>query len=88
MKGISAGPHTTRVELFELWLSGEKLTPASKELSIEYAPIRREDRLVKFPIVKHVAGADLIVVSDFDKGIYRKIDEEIKKEQAGKRDEW
>ncbi len=88
MKGISAGPHLIKVEMFELWSNGEKLASASKELSIEYVPIRREDRLVKIPIVNHIAGTDLFIVSDSDKGIYHQTDEDVKNEQTSRRDEW
>ena len=88
MKGIGAGSHIIRVEMFELWSSGEILTSASKEVNVNYVPVRREDRLVKVPFVKQVAGEDLIVVSDSDKGIYNQLNEDMKKEQASRRDEW
>ena len=88
VKGVSAGPHIIKVEMFELWSSGEKLTTANKEVSVEYVPIKREDRFVKVPIVKYVAGADLIIVSDSDKGIYHQMEEDIQKEQTGRRDKW
>lgn len=88
MKGISAGSHAIKVEMYELWSSGEKLTCASKEAIIEYTPLRREDRLIEIPIVKHVAGADLEVISGSEKDIYREIDESVKKELISKRDEW
>jgi hypothetical protein len=71
MKGTNVGPHLIKVEMLELWPKGEKLASASKDLSIEYVPIRREDRLMKVPILNHKAGTDLIIVSDSDKGIYR-----------------
>jgi hypothetical protein len=74
--------------MYELWSSGEKLTCASKEVTIEYFPLRREDRLIKIPTVKSVAGADLSVVSDSEKEIYREIEENMKREEASKRDEW
>ena len=88
MKGISAGQHLIKVEMFELWFSGEKFTSTSKEISIEYVPIRREDRWLKFPIVKHLAGVDLIIISESDKEIYDQTTENIKKDQTAKRDEW
>ena len=88
VKGVSVGPHIIKVEMFELWSSGEKLTTANKEVSVEYVPIKREDRFVKVPIVKYVAGADLIIVSDSDKGIYHQMEEDIQKEQTGRRDKW
>lgn len=88
MRGISAGSHVIKVEMYELWSSGEKLTFASKEVMVEYIPVRREDRLIKVPIVKSVAGADLAVVSDSEKHIYHEIDENMRKEAVSKRDEW
>ena len=88
MKGISAGQHTIKVEMYEQWSSGEKLACASKEATIEYTPIKREDRLIEIPIVKHVAGADLQVVSDSEKDVYRELDESMKRDQISKRDEW
>jgi hypothetical protein len=88
MKGIAAGPHIIRVEMCELWSSGEKLTHASKEVAVNYVPINREDRLIKIPIVKSIAGTDLTVVLNSDKNIYREIEEIMKKESISKRDEW
>ncbi len=88
MKGIAAGSHTIMVEMYELWSSGEKLNCTAKEATIEYVPVRREDRLIKVPIVKSVAGADLTVVTDSEKDIYREIDESMRNEEASKRDEW
>lgn len=88
MKGIAAGSYTIKVEMYEPWSSGEKLAFASKEVVVQYVPIRREDRLIKIPIVKRVAGAELIIVSDFEKSIYNEMEENAKKELMSKRDEW
>ncbi len=88
MKGISVGSHVIKVEMYELGASEEKLTYASKELTIEYVPVKREDRLTKVPIVKSVAGADLAVVSASEKDIYREIEAYRKKELKSERDEW
>jgi len=88
MTGIGAGLHVIRVEMFELWSSGEKLTCTSKEATIEYVPVRREDRLIKIPIVKSVVGAGVVAVSDSEKDIYRELEESMKRESASKRDEW
>jgi hypothetical protein len=41
--------------------------------------LRREDRLIKIPIIKSVAGANLAIISDSDKSIYSEIEDEIKK---------
>jgi hypothetical protein len=88
MKGINAGSHTIKVEMYEQWSSGEKLTCTSKEVTMEYVPKSREDRLVKIPTVKSIAGTDLAIASDSEKSIYREIEESIKKELISKRDEW
>ena len=88
MTGIAQGQHCLRVEMYELWSSKEKLTCTSKEMTLEYAPVRREDRLVKVPIMKTAAGVDLPIVSDSEKEIYREIEENMKKETVSKRDEW
>jgi hypothetical protein len=88
MKGINAGSHTIKVEMYEQWSSGAKLAYASKEVTVEYVPKSREDRLVKIPTVKSIAGTDLAIASDSEKRIYREIEESIKKELISKRDEW
>ena len=88
MTGIAEGQHSLRVEIYELWGSGEKLTCTSKETTVNYVPVRREDRLVKIPIMKSIAGADLAVVSASEKSIYREIEETMKKELESDRDEW
>jgi hypothetical protein len=88
MTGIGKGQHTIRVEMYELWSSEEKLTSTSKEATIEYVPIRREDRLVKVPTVKSSAGADLSIISASEKNIYREIEKEMKRESDSRRDYW
>jgi hypothetical protein len=88
MKGIIAGSYIIKVEMYELWASGERLSQAAKVIAVDYVPQTRESRLVKVPIVKSVAGADLAVVSELEKDIYREIEETGKKELISKRDEW
>jgi hypothetical protein len=88
MTGIGKGQHILRVEMYELWDSGEKLAHASKEMTVEYVPLRREDRLIKVPIIKNVAGADLAIISDTEKNIYREIEKEMKEESVSRRDNW
>ncbi|MGD0645320.1 MAG: hypothetical protein ABSA75_10485 [Candidatus Bathyarchaeia archaeon] len=88
MKGITAGPHTVKVEMYELWSSGERLSQVAKEISVEYVPQTRESKFVKIPTVKSVAGADLAVVSESEKDICREIEETMKKETVTKRDGW
>ena len=87
MRGIAAGQHVIRVEMFELWGPEEKLTCASKEVTINYVPVRRQDRYIKVPIVKN-AAVEIDVVSQPLKEIYREIEKDQKEEAAGKRDEW
>ena len=88
MKGLPAGSHTIKVEMYELWSSGEKLSQATKEMTVDYVPQTRESRLVKVPILKSVAGTDLVVVSELEKDIYRGIEKTLKKEHISKRDDW
>ena len=88
MTGIREGKHTLRIEMYEPWASGDKLTTASKEVAFDYVPVKREDRLIRVPIVKSVAGADMDIVSERQKNIYREIDEEMKNESEGRRDYW
>ena len=88
MKGISGGSHIIKIEMYALRSSGEKLTYASKEAVVQYVPLRREDRLIKIPIVKSIAGTNLAIASDSEKNIYREIEESIKKELISKRDAW
>jgi len=88
MTGISKGQHILRVEMYELWSSEEKLTSTSKEVTINYVPLRKEDRLVRVPIVKSSGGADLAIISDTEKNIYREIEKEMKRESDSRRDYW
>ena len=88
MKGITAGPHSIKVEMYEPWFNGEKLSFTSKEVTVEYVPKTRASRLIQIPIVKSFGGGDLAVVSESDKNIYREIEETMKKESGTKRDEW
>jgi hypothetical protein len=66
----------------------KELTSTSKEVTIEYVPLKREDRLVRVPFVKSSAGADLAIISDSEKNIYREIEKEMKRESDSKRDYW
>ncbi len=88
MNGIAAGAYTVKVELFEQWQSGEKLSETTKELTVDYVPQTRQSRLVKIPTVKNVAGADLAVASRIEKDIYEEIGKTQKEEQLSKRDNW
>ena len=55
---------------------------------MDYVPQTRESRLVKVPILKSVAGADLVVVSELEKDIYRGIEKTMKIEHISQRDCW
>ena len=88
MKGIPAGNHSIKSEMYELWSSGEKLLQTFKGVTVDYVPLTRESRLVKVPSVKSVAGADLAVVSESEQDLYRDIEKTTKKEQLNKRDDW
>jgi hypothetical protein len=88
MKGVPAGSHIIKVEMYEPWSSGEKLSQAAKEVTVDYVPQTRESKFVKVPIVKSIAGADLAVVSESEKDIYREIEKTMKIEHISKRDDW
>ncbi len=88
MKGVAAGSHAIRVEMFELWSDEEKLASAQREITIDYIPEIKESRLIKLPTVKSIGGRDVEVISESDKNIYREIEETTKKESAAKRDQW
>jgi hypothetical protein len=49
---------------------------------------KKTSKLSHVPIVKSLAGADLAIVSDAERNIYREIDEGMKKEAVSKRDKW
>jgi hypothetical protein len=87
MRGIKAGGYAVKVEMYELWSSGERLTCASKEVVVEYIPKVLEDRLIEVPTVKRTAGVGLVVLSEYEKGIYRQIEKNRKEELLSKRDE-
>jgi hypothetical protein len=88
MKGIPAGQYVIKVEMYEFWSSGERLSQAGKEVIVDYVPLTRESRLINIPIVKSVAGADLTVVSEVEKEIYSEIEKQAKREEISKRDNW
>ncbi len=88
MTGIAEGKHVLRVEMYELWESGEKLNWTSKEAAIDYVPVKREDRLIRVPIIKGTAGSGLDIVTDTEKRILREIDAQMKEEAFGKSDHW
>ena len=88
MVGISEGKHVLRVELYELWTAGEKRTSTSKEVTVDYVPLKREDRLIRVPLMKSVEGAGLDILTESEKRIYSEFEEDVKRELEGKRDHW
>jgi hypothetical protein len=88
MRGISAGMHSIRVEMYELWNSEEKLNCTSKEATLEYVPVSRQDRFIKIPIVKNPTGAEIEVVSKPEQKVYREIEKDLKKELMSQQDKW
>jgi hypothetical protein len=87
MRGISAGPHLIRIEMYELWNSTEKLTGSSKEVTIDYIPVHKQDRYIKMPILRNPSG-EINVVSESERDLYRETLEDAKKDLTGKRYEW
>jgi len=88
MNGIPAGTYTLKVEMYELWSTGERFSQAKKGLAVDYVPQTRESKFVRVPIVKSVAGTDLSVISDSEKNLYNEIEKAIKKEYVSNRDDW
>lgn len=88
MSGIREGDYVIRAELYELWDTTEKLNFTAEEVIVHYTPITREERLVKIPTVKSVAGADLAIVSPSAKEIFSGIEQNLKKESESKKDYW
>ena len=88
MRGISAGSHVIKVEMYELWNSEEKLNCASKEATLEYVPVCRQDRFIKIPIVKNPTGAEIGIVSEHEKDVYHEIEKDFKKQLMSHQDKW
>jgi hypothetical protein len=88
MTGASPGQHKLRVEMYEVWSSSGKLNSTSKEATIDYVPLKKEDRILHIRIIKSTSSEDLSVVSDVEGSLYREINEEIRREAHSKRDKW
>jgi hypothetical protein len=88
LAGISEGQHAIRLEMYELWSTGEKLNKASKETIIQYVPVKREDRFIRIPIVKSVPGAGLAVESSSEKELHEQIEGELRRDSFELRDHW
>lgn len=84
MTGISAGTHTIKVELHDLF------SPCSaiKEETIDYAPLDRKAAYKKIPTTKKIAGEDFTIVSRSGKEIYMDMEKARKSELDSKRDKW
>ncbi len=80
MRGISAGMCQIRVEMYEPWSSVEKLNFTAKEIVVDYIPQSMESRLIKIPTVKSIPGSNLTVVSSSARGIYRELQQDLKRE--------
>ncbi len=88
MKNLPQSTYRLKVEMYELWSTDEKLNQTSRELTLDYVPKTRQERLVRIPTVKSVAGADLAVVSGQEKGLYFELEKTAKKEQLSQRDNY
>jgi hypothetical protein len=88
MKGIPPGSYNIKVEMYELWTDGNKLSYVSEEIKIDYSPVRKEDRLIKVPTVTSFAGTDLEIVLDSQRDFYQELQKDAAKESIGMRDEW
>jgi len=88
MQGIRAGSYIIKVELFEVWSTGEILTCTSKEFKVDYIPQKRQNSFVKVPSVKSIAGIDLEILTNAGKTIHQDMKENMRKELASKRDVW
>ncbi len=88
MKGIAKGTYALKSELYEQGQSAERNCETSKEITLEYVPQTREERLIKIPSVKSTAGADLTVATKADTEIIDEIEDKLRKEQLSRRDNW
>ena len=84
MRGISAGAHTVKVELQDLF------SPCFgfREEIIDYVPVDRKAAYREIPIVRKIEGESIIVVSESEKKILKEIRKAMKKDIASSRDEW
>ncbi|XHH08420.1 MAG: hypothetical protein ACFCUE_12740 [Candidatus Bathyarchaeia archaeon] len=87
-KGIPAGIYRLKVEMYEAWISGEKLHQTSCDVKVDYVPQTRQSRLVRIPMVKSVAGADVSIVSGEEKGMFAEMKENMEKERLSRQDKY
>lgn len=84
LKGMPPGIHTVKIELCDLFSP----SCASKETTIEYKPLTKEERFRIIPTVKKTEGVDISIVSNDEKEVFREIKDTLRKEQISKRDKW
>ncbi|MCL2288588.1 MAG: hypothetical protein FWC33_05415 [Candidatus Bathyarchaeota archaeon] len=81
-KGIAEGTYHLKVEMYEVWSSGEKLCQTNREATVNYVPQTRQARLIKIPLVKSVTRTDITIISNQEKQLYSNIEKAAKKEQS------
>ncbi len=64
-----------------VWSSDEN-SQAYQEETIEYVPLKRENRQLIIPIIKSIAAADSAFVIDTAERTYREIHEETDREET------
>jgi len=84
LRGMPPGIHTVKIELCDLFSP----SCASKETTIEYKPLTKEERFRIIPTVKKTEGVDISIVSNDEKEVFREIEDALRKEQISKRDKW
>jgi hypothetical protein len=84
LSGMTPGNHTVKVELCDLFSP----SCASKEITIEYKPLTKEERFRRIPTVKKTEGVDISIISNNEKEVFRDIKDTLRKEQISKRDNW
>lgn len=86
MNSIRPGEHTIKVEMYEP-REKEKLYASSKYIIIQYSPDRREDRYIKIPIVRKIAGSFRIILPE-EQDMIRDMARSQHEEMKSKRDQW
>ena len=86
MISISPGEHTIKVEMYEP-AKGQKLYASSKYIVFTYSPVRKEDRYIKIPIVRKIAGEFRIILPE-EQDMLKDLERSQHEEQKNKRDQW
>jgi hypothetical protein len=84
LRGMVPGIHTVKIELCDLFSP----SCTSKETTIEYKPLTKEERFRIIPTVKKTEGVDISILSNGEKEVFREIKDTLRKEQISKRDKW